>query len=394
MGKWVKRKLGEVAKTFTGLTYSPNQVSENGILVLRSSNIKDEQLCLEDNVFVSMDIPERAIVHENDILICVRNGSRNLIGKSTFIPKEAEGMAFGAFMTILRSDLIEPRLLLYIWQSNSIQRQVANNIGATINQITNTDFKNFDISYPSTLSEQRRIASILSSADKVIDSTQKLIAKYKSIKQGMMEDLLKPKEGWKKVKLGECLRQKPDYGINAPAVEYDNNLPTYLRITDITEDGCYSRNDIVSVSSLDALNYKLEDGDLVFARTGASVGKTYLYNQKDGILVFAGFLIRVRTDEQIVLSQFFKYQTQTPNYKNWIAANSMRTGQPGINGNEYGEFTFYIPYQNDIPDLSEQRRIASILSSIDAKIESEEKVLEKYKNIKKGLMEKLLKEEE
>lgn len=147
----------------------------------------------------------------------------------------------------------------------------------------------------------------------------------------------------------------------------------------------------MSVSSLDALNYKLEDGDLVFARTGASVGKTYLYNQKDGILVFAGFLIRVRTDEQIVLSQFFKYQTQTPNYKNWIAANSMRTGQPGINGNEYGEFTFYIPYQNDIPDLSEQRRIASILSSIDAKIESEEKVLEKYKNIKKGLMEKLLK---
>lgn len=392
MGKWVKKKLGEVAKTFTGLTYSPNQVSENGILVLRSSNIKDEQLCLEDNVFVSMDIPERAIVHENDILICVRNGSRNLIGKSTFIPKEAEGMAFGAFMTILRSDLIEPRLLLYIWQSNSIQRQVANNIGATINQITNTDFKNFDISYPSSLSEQRRIASILSSADKVIDSTQKLIAKYKQIKQGMMEDLLKPKEGWKKVKLGECLRQKPDYGINAPAVEYDNNLPTYLRITDITEDGYYSRNDIVSVSSLDALNYKLEDGDLVFARTGASVGKTYLYNQKDGILVFAGFLIRVRTDEQIVLSQFFKYQTQTPNYKNWIAANSMRTGQPGINGNEYGEFTFYIPYQNDIPDLPEQCRIASILSGIDKKIESEEKVLEKYKKIKKGLMEKLLNE--
>ena len=305
-------------------------------------------------------------------------GDRKIVsGLHTYLCRPKFAIASGYLGYFLNSNHFHNQLLPYI-------------AGSKVSSVNRASIARTLIFFPSSLSEQCRIASILSSADKVIDSTQKLIAKYKQIKQGMMEDLLKPKEGWKKVKLGECLRQKPDYGINAPAVEYDNNLPTYLRITDITEDGYYSRNDIVSVSSLDALNYKLEDGDLVFARTGASVGKTYLYNQKDGILVFAGFLIRVRTDEQIVLSQFFKYQTQTPNYKNWIAANSMRTGQPGINGNEYGEFTFYIPYQNDIPDLSEQRRIASILSSIDKKIESEEKVLEKYKNLKKGLMEKLL----
>ena len=137
----------------------------------------------------------------------------------------------------------------------------------------------------------------------------------------------------------------------------------------------------------------MEKGDLVFARTGASTGKTYLYDSQDGMLVFAGFLIRVRTNENVLLPEFFKYQTQTPQYKNWIAANSMRTGQPGINGNEYEEFSVPIPYKNDKPDLVEQRRIAAILSGIDAKIAAEEKVLEKYEKVKKGLLERLLNEE-
>ena len=264
--------------------------------------------------------------------------------------------------------------------------------GTTFMEISKTDFSNLDFSVPD-LSTQRRIAAILSSADKVIASTQKLIAKYKQMKQGLMEDLLKPKEGWKKVRLGGCLKQKPDYGINAPAVPYDNHLPTYLRITDITEDGYYSKKDIVSVASQDALKYVMEEGDLVFARTGASTGKTYLYNSKDGMLVFAGFLIRVRTDETVLQPEFFKYQTQTPQYKNWIAANSMRTGQPGINGNEYETYPVSIPYKNGEPDIAEQRRIAAILSGIDAKIAAEEKVLEKYEKVKKGLMEKLLENE-
>ena len=264
--------------------------------------------------------------------------------------------------------------------------------GSTFLAINSSELNELPIFYPASLSAQRRIAAILSSADKVIASTQKVIAKYKQMKQGMMEDLLKPREGWKMVRLGECLKQKPDYGINAPAVPYDNNLPTYLRITDITEDGYYSKKDIVSVSSQDALKYVMDEGDLVFARTGASTGKTYLYNPQDGMLVFAGFLIRVRTDENKLLPEFFKYQTQTPQYKNWIAANSMRTGQPGINGNEYEEFSVPIPYKNDKPDLVEQRRIAAILSGIDAKIAAEEKVLEKYEKVKKGLMERLLNE--
>ena len=380
MGKWVKRKLGEVAKTFTGLTYSPNQVSENGILVLRSSNIKDEQLCLEDNVFVSMDIPERAIVHENDILICVRNGSRNLIGKSTFIPKEAEGMAFGAFMTILRSDLIEPRLLLYIWQSNSIQRQVANNIGATINQITNTDFKNFDISYPSTLSEQRRIASILSSADKVIDSTQKLIAKYKSIKQGMMEDLFKPKEGWKKVKLGEVGE------INPPNKESIPERFVYVDLESVVAGQLLFENIIVKKGAPSRAQRITYENDVLYQTVRPYQKNNYIHKKAGNYVASTGYaLIRCNVNYS---SDFVYYVLHTYKFESNVLGLCTGTSYPAIAPNNLKKIEIFVP------DLSEQCRIASILSSIDAKIESEEKVLEKYKNIKKGLMEKLLKEEE
>ena len=397
MGKWVKRKLGDLGFSFSGL--SGKTIDDFGegkpfipyMNIFTNGKINSKQL-----EYVRIAENERQNkVEQGDWFFTTSSETPDEVGMTSVLVEDIGEAYLNSFCFGFRlydKSEFEPEFVSYLFRSLELRKKISLFAqGSTRYNLPKQQmFNKLYISYPSSLSEQRRIASILSSADKVIDSTQKLIAKYKQIKQGMMEDLLKPKEGWKLVKLGECLRQKPDYGINAPAVEYDNNLPTYLRITDITEDGYYSRNDIVSVSSLDALNYKLEDGDLVFARTGASVGKTYLYNQKDGILVFAGFLIRVRTDEQIVLSQFFLYQTQTPNYKNWIAANSMRTGQPGINGNEYGEFTFYIPYQNDIPDLPEQCRIASILSGIDKKIESEEKVLEKYKKIKKGLMERLL----
>jgi len=357
--QWKTVKLGDVAKTFTGLTYSPNCIDKRGTLVLRSSNIKDGRLCFEDNVFVSMEIPERAIVQENDILICVRNGSRNLIGKCALITKDAVGMAFGAFMTVLRSNTIDPKLLLYIWQSNSIQRQVANNIGATINQITNADFNRFEISYPDSLPAQRRIAAILSSADKVIEQTRLLISKYKSIKQGMMEDLLKPKEGWKKVKLGECLTigNGQDYKHLQSGV-----IPVYGTGGVMTYVDDY-----------------LYEGETVCIGRKGTINKPMYYSGKiwtvDTLFYTHSFIG--------VMPLFIYYIFCNIDWNKYNEA----TGVPSLS-----KETIY-KIELSIPDLPEQRRIAKILSGIDRKIEVEEKVLEKYIQIKKGLMEKLLREQ-
>jgi type I restriction enzyme, S subunit len=189
---------------------------------------------------------------------------------------------------------------------------------------------------------------------------------------------------WEIRKLGDCCLVKGEYGINAPAVEFSDDLPTYLRITDIDDSGNYSIDKKASVSDTNYEQFILKSGDIVFARTGATVGKTYLYKSTDGILVFAGFLIRFRTDEKLLTPQHLKYFTETKHYWDWVKTVSMRSGQPGINAEEYASLK--IP----LPPLSEQRAIAQVLSTADAAIHTTEKLIAQKELRKKWLMQQLL----
>lgn len=157
--RWMTIK--EVATSYTGLTYKPQNVADSGTLVLRSSNIQGGILSFQDNVFVQMKIPDRALVKEGDLLVCVRNGSKKLVGKCALITKEAVGMAFGAFMTVLRpKECIQSNYLFHIWQSETVKKQYYGDEGMPISQITGKDLEKISIPVP-PLSEQRRIVSIL-----------------------------------------------------------------------------------------------------------------------------------------------------------------------------------------------------------------------------------------
>ena len=192
-------------------------------------------------------------------------------------------------------------------------------------------------------------------------------------------------EDWSVSPLGHNLRRPPAYGINAPATLYDSDHPTYLRITDITEDCRYSEASKVSVKHPQANSYLLEQGDIVFARTGASVGKSYLYRPSDGPLVFAGFLIRLSPNKSTLIPGFLAYYAQSRTYNTWVQLNSTRTGQPGINGREYGTLPVPLP-----PTLAEQEAIASALGDADALIESLERLIAKKRDVKQGAMQELL----
>ena len=134
-------------------------------------------------------------------------------------------------------------------------------------------------------------------------------------------------DNWKKKALSDLVVEKGEYGINAAACEYDPSLYTYLRITDISDDGYFLEDGKKSVNHPDAKRFVLEEGDITFARTGASTGKTYLYNPTDGKLVFAGFLIRFKPDPLKLSPLFLKYITQTDYYKNWVAIYSAKCKQ-------------------------------------------------------------------
>jgi type I restriction enzyme S subunit len=264
--------------------------------------------------------------------------------------------------------------------------------GSALQEIPIATLRAFKIALPPTCTEQEAIAEALSDADALIAALEQLIAKKRDLKQGAMQELLTGEKRlpgfngeWKPCTLGECLLAPPDYGVNAPGVPQSGNLPTYIRITDIDGDGRFVRSGRVAVDHPLAANYRLSQNEIVFARTGASVGKTYLYHLSDGDVVFAGFLIRGRVDCSKLVPSFLAAFTKTSQYWNWVRVMSMRSGQPGINGNEYAALPLRLP-----PTVAEQAAITAILSDMDTEIAALEARLAKARQIKQGMMQELL----
>lgn len=258
-------------------------------------------------------------------------------------------------------------------------------------------FKQLLIPYPSP-EEQQKIVECLSSIDEEICTLKEKVEQLKAHKKGLLQKLFpvagkflpevrfpefKKDDEWDNKKLGDCLLQSPNYGLNSPAVPYSPLLPTYLRITDISENGRFISKTKVSVDATITEENSLHDGDIVLARTGASVGKSYKYRKEDGDLVFAGFLIRIRPNTTKYNSEFIFQYLQTDIYKKWVNITSARSGQPGINSNEYSSLS--IPS----PSPDEQQKIAECLSSIDELIGLYENKVTLLEQHKKGLIQQL-----
>ena len=184
---------------------------------------------------------------------------------------------------------------------------------------------------------------------------------------------------WKETTLGKCVIQSLDYGMNAAAIAYDGENK-YIRITDIDEQSSqYISDNPVSPAGQLLDKYIVEENDILFARTGASTGKTYLYKKKDGKLYFAGFLIRAKIKTEYN-SAFIFAQTKTAQYYKWVEFMSIRSGQPGINSQEYASYRFLIPQKE------EQDKIATFLSLLDSRIEAQIKIIEDLKKLKYSLL--------
>ena len=257
-------------------------------------------------------------------------------------------------------------------------------------------FATFATLMPECKSEMQAIGHFMSNLDGLITLHQRKYDKLVVFKKSMLEKMF-PKDGesvpeirfagftdpWEQRKLGD-VASSFDYGLNAAATEYDGQNK-YLRITDIDDETHeFSKSDLTTPLADLAMSadYLLKEGDLLFARTGASVGKTYLYRQFDGMVYFAGFLIRARIGEGA--DPEFAYQaTLTDAYKKYVAITSQRSGQPGVNAQEYAD------YQLMLPSKTEQQQIGMTLRSLDDLITLHQRKLELLQNIKKSLLDKM-----
>ena len=241
-----------------------------------------------------------------------------------------------------------------------------------------------------SLPEQQKIADFLSNVDSIITAETKILNTLQKKKKALMQKLFtqqlrfKSDDGtdfpaWEEKKLGE-ISSSPKYGLNASGIDYDGEHK-YLRITDIDEvTHTFSPEEITTPSEFSD-DYLLEENDIVFARTGASTGKTYLYNPNDGDLYFAGFLIKFHIKD--ANARFVFYQTCTHEYEKWVHVMSTRSGQPGINSEEYSTLKIQLPC------IEEQQKIADCLSSIDSLIQTQQKVVTTWQQRKKALLQQM-----
>lgn len=171
-----------------GLSYSPGEVADNGILVLRSSNIQNNKLSLNDNVYVKKEINEDLLLKENDLLICSRNGSKNLIGKNILINKDMEGQTFGAFMCVYRSKY--NKYIRYVLNSHIFDYYLANFLTSTINQLTTSNLYSIKIPFTYNIEEQEKIIKYLdkqcSKLDSVIEYRKQIIEKLEEYKRSLI----------------------------------------------------------------------------------------------------------------------------------------------------------------------------------------------------------------
>lgn len=268
--------------------------------------------------------------------------------------------------------------------------------GSTFESINSNDIKDLIIDIPS-IEEQTKISMLLNNVNSIITLHQRKLEKLKSTKKALLQKLFPQNESkfpelrfkgftdtWEQRKLGECMNSFA-YGLNAAAKEYDG-MHKYIRITDIDDETHnFIQSNLTSPDidfNMDVSDYKLNVGDIVFARTGASVGKTYLYNPNDGDLYYAGFLIRGKVKDDCDAG-FIYQNTLTKDYDTFIKITSQRSGQPGVNSKEYATFRLNIPCKD------EQRKISKVLSSLDELFTLHQRKLEMLKNVKKGLLQKM-----
>ena len=389
---WEVKKLKDLGNSVIGLTYSPDNLvdEDNGTLVLRSSNIKNSRIVFDDNKYVNKNIQEKLIVKENDILICSRNGSKELIGKCALIDKKAEGSSFGAFMTIYRSKYNE--YLFHVFNSYMFKRQIYNNLGSTINQITTDNLNNFKVIFP-TIKEQEKIASILSTVDEQIDNVDALIEKNRELKKGLMQTLLTKGIGhtkFKKTEIGEIpeewklktfkdiskVSQGLQIAIDERYKEFKAGRLPYITIQYLNDKLNPDNEYFIENFSQ---NVVCKEDDILMTRTGNT---GIVVTNEVGVFHNNFFKVDFRRD--LFNKDFLVFFLNAKFIQSLIIRYAGTTTIPDLKHSDFYKLPIVIPL------LEEQEKIASILSEVDKKIEEYENKKEKLEELKKGLMQQLL----
>ena len=389
-------------------THGTHTRSRDGVPLLSAKNVTErgvEWNADDDRISEAeyRSIHRRFLLEADDLLLTVVGS----LGRRAL--HDGSRITFQRSVAFLRADQqrLFPRFLLHAIGGAGFQRALVQRSNATAQAgVYLGELARIRIECP-LLSEQHRIAAILDTIDEAIRKTEQVIAKLQQMKQGLLHDLLtrgidengelrdperhpeqfqdsplgRIPKAWGACALRDSCLTGGSYGSGAPARPYDPDLPRYVRITDITHEGRLDPLTRASISHAAATPYILTEGDLLFARSGATVGKTYLY---DGPCAHAGYVIRFVVDRKKALPSFVFGWTKGQTYARWILRTLRQGAQPNINASEYARLPLALP------PLPEQLQIVEMVHQIERRATSELQGLNKLRKLQHGLMDDLL----
>ena len=290
---------------------------------------------------------------EKEYIAIVKDGAG--VGRTMLLPSKSS--VIGTIQYIIPNNLLNIKYLYYAIVSMELSKYSS---GATIPHIYFKDYKKEKIALISK-SEQNKVVNIL---DIIIDIINK-----KKNQMELLEELVKSRfiemfgdpirndKGWEITFMNKISIKRGEYGSNKSSTVYDGGY-RYIRITDIKENGTLKEEKVgVMDEEIEVQKYKLEEGDILFARSGATVGKTFLYRKKYGNCIFAGYLIRFKLNLNRVNPYYIKHYTDTEYYKKWIKNYQNIVAQPNINAKQYGEELKVL-----LPPLSLQNEFAEFVT--------------------------------
>lgn len=390
---WETYKLGNQVNFFSGLTYSPkNVVSTNGTFVIRSSNIKNNKVVDADNVYVKSSIVNSEQVKTGDIIVVVRNGSRNLIGKHAVVRDAKPNTVIGAFMTGIRSEYYNFNNALL--NTKLFKRQIFENLGATINQITTGVFGKMIFNFPN-VKEQQKIGEFFKVLDERIANQEQKITKVKALKSAYLTEMF-PQEGetvpkkrfqyftedWFQDRLENLLELLKDgtHGTHKNAdkgvylLSAKNIKKGEIRIDE--EDRKISIEEYKKIHKY----FHLKKGDVLLTIVG-SIGESAILDNPNGY-TFQRSVAYLRPKKEIN-SEFLYAKINSYEFQKKLKNRQVLSAQAGI----------YLRDLSDIfitfPNLKEQEKIGQFFKNLDDQIEMEEKKLDKLQKMKEAYLEEM-----
>ena len=387
--------MTEFVESFSGLTYTPNDVQENGTLVLRSSNVSNGEVVDADNVYVNPQVVNSENVKVGDIVVVVRNGSRSLIGKHAQIKAFMPNTVIGAFMTGIRSEC--PEFTNALLNTSRFEEEIAMNMGATINQITGYMFSKMEFKVP-CLDEQKKIGEYFEKLDRLVTLHQRKFEKLTNVKKSMLEKMF-PQNGssypeirfkgftdpWEQRKLGDMMNVTSVKRIHQS--DWTDSGVRFLRARDIVaaakneepDDYLYISKE--KYEEYSTLSGKVGVSDLLVTGVG-TIGVPYLVRNLEPLYFKDGNIIWFQNSDKID-GKFLFYSFSAEQIQGFIN-ESAGIGTVGTYTIESGKKT-----PISLPNQIEQAKVGEFFQQLDNLITLHQRELKKLQNIKKSMLEKM-----